>query len=222
MNVFRVGRYVFGTLGVFRYVDDEMDVRLMMSRDGLHFEPTDRGRPFLEPRGDGSWDAHMVSITGPPVEMEEEWWFYHGGTDSHHDWWITGREEKLDVPEARDPYGHVHFGLGLAVLCKEGIAGMAASRVRPGYLITRPLMSQGKRLLINARCGGGGWIRAAVLDQNLEPIGDCSLDRCDRFAGDKTAHTITWSKNPEVPASGTWRAIRFDLQDAEIYSFRFA
>ena len=222
MNIFRAGRHVFGTLGIFRYVDDEMDVRLMISRDGLHFESADRGRPFLQPRGDGSWDAHMVSMTSPPVEMGDEWWFYHGGTDSHHDWWITGLEEELDVPEARDMYDHVHFGLGLAVLRKEGIAGMAASGVRPGYLITRPLMSQGTRLVINGRCNTGGWIRAAVLDQHLEALGNCRLDHCDRFTGDATEHTVTWKKNPELPAPGTWRAIRFDLQDAEIFSFRFA
>ena len=219
MQQFRVGRLHFGTLGVFRYVDNEMDVRLMCSRDGVQFKSTDCGQPFLAPRGEGFWDAHMVSMTSQPVEMGDEWWFYHGGTSSHHDWWMSP-QEGIDEPEARDPAGHVRFGLGLARLRKEGIASLDGSRQRDGYVVTRPVMSDGERLVINARCRGGGSIRAAVLDGNNQPIGGCSLESCDVFTDDSTNHDITWGGDPSIPGNGEWRKLHFLLRDAEIFSFR--
>lgn len=219
MQQFRVGRLHFATLGVFRYVDNEMEVRLLYSRDGMNFRATDRGQPFLSPRGEGYWDAHMVSITSQPVEMGDEWWFYHGGTSSHHDWWI-GPPEGIDEPEVHDPKEHVRFGLGLARLRKEGIASLDGSRQRDGYLITRPVMSPGERLVINAKCREEGSIRAAILDLEGRQMGNCSLDTADLFTGDSTSHTFTWGGDPVLPGAGQWRKLHFLLRNAEIFSFR--
>ena len=206
MQQFQVGRLHFGTLGVLRFVDNEMEVRLLFSRDGIHFRPTDRARPFLAPRGAGHWDAHMVSITSPPVEMGDEWWFYHGGTTSHHDWWL-GPPEGIDEPEVHDPAQHVRFGLGLARLRKEGIASLDGSKQRDGYFVTRPLMSPGDSLVINARCRQGGAIRAAVVDVHNQPIDGCSLEASDAFSGDSTRHTMSWRGRAAAGAGGGWRKL---------------
>jgi len=53
MQQFRVGRLHFGTLGIFRFVANEMEVRLLSSRDGVNFTATDRGTAFIAPRGPG-------------------------------------------------------------------------------------------------------------------------------------------------------------------------
>ena len=219
MQQFRVGRMHFATLGVLRYVDNEMEVRLLFSRDGVNFKPTDRAQPFLAPRGEGYWDTHMVSITSQPVEVGGEWWFYHGGTSSHHDWWI-GPPENIDEPETRDPERHVRYGLGLARLRKEGVASLDGSRQREGFLVTRPVMSPGERLLINARCRKGGSVRVEVQDLRGRPMGGRSLDACDPFIGDGTEHTMTWGGDPSVPGAGEWRKLSFRLRDAEVFSFR--
>ena len=219
MQQFRVGGMHFATLGVLRYVENEMDVRLVYSRDGLQFEPADRFQPFLAPRGEGYWDAHMVSMTSQPVEMGDEWWFYHGGTTSHHDWWITGARDGLDVPEAKD-LSTVRYSLGLARLRKEGVASLDGSRQREGYVVTRPVMSHGTSLVVNARCRPGGSIRAAVFGFDNQPIGECSIESSDGFVGDSTAHTFTWNSSPELPGVGQWRKLAFFLRDSEIFSFR--
>jgi hypothetical protein len=212
MQQFRVGGLHFATLGVFRYVDNEMDVRLLLSRDGIHFQPADRGRPFLAPRGRGHWDAHLVSITSPPVERGDEWWFYHGGSSGYHD---------VDEPaELRA------FGLGLARLRKDGLASLEASRYREGYFITRPLTCIHRkpgatRLLINVRCRPAGWIRVAVLDLENRPLERRALDDCDIFRGDVTAHRVQWRGEAACPIANGWCKLHFLLRDAEIFSFRF-
>ena len=221
MGQFRIGRMHFGLLGVFRYVDNEMDVRLLHSRDGIHFTPADRGNPFLAPRGSGHWDAHMVSMAGAPIEMGDEWWFYHGGSDCHHDWWLC-HPERMDEPENEDPPANVHFGLGLAKLRKEGFASLDGSRQRDGYVLTKPFMSNGNQLLINARCRPGGSVRVEVRGMDNQPLKDRALDACDVFGGDATAHRVSWKGDPSVSGAGEWRKLSFFLRDAELFSFRLA
>lgn len=221
MQQFRVGAMHFATLGVFRHVDNEMEVRLLHSRDGIHFTPADRAAPFLAPRGEGFWDAHMVSLTSPPVEVGDEWRFYHGGANVHHDWWMSAAEG-IDEPEARDPQAHVRFALGMATLRKEGFASLSAGRQREGYVMTRPLMSPGRRLEINARCRAGGSVRVAVLDRDNRPVDGCGIEQSDAFAGDAIRTVATWQGGDEAGPAGRWRKVLFHLRDADLFAFRFA
>ena len=231
MSQYKMGNVHLATVGVFQAVDNEMEVQLLMSRDGLRWLRTGKRQPFLAPRGEGYWDAYMVSLVSPPIEMGDELWFYHGGTNYHHDFFLAGARESLDHPEARDPL-NARFGLGLATLRKDGYAGLYANRYREGTVVTRPLISLGTKLVINARCAPGGSVQVEVADRYDEALEPCLKERCDPFTGDNVAHTVTWAGNPDIPAGvGSrwggpgertyWRKLRFFLRDAELYSFHF-
>ena len=224
MAQFRLGTVHLATVGVLRFVDNEMHVQLLVSRDGTRWGRTNKRQPFLAPKGDGHWDGHMVSLVSPPIEVGDELRFYHGGTSYHHDWWIFGRAEGMDHPEARDPMGG-RWGLGLATLRKDGYAGLYATKHREGIVATRPLATQGTRLEINAKCDPGGYVRVEVADGNDEVIGSCSVDRSDPFTGDSVEHTVTWGGDPAIPSGPddrtSLRKVRFYLRDAELFSFRF-
>jgi len=219
MGQFQVGRQHFGTLGVFRQADNEMYVRLVYSRDGLHWSPADRGLPFLSPRGPAHWDAHMVSIVPAPIEVGGQLWFFHGGTSGHHDYWMS--TEKLDVPEARD-LAAVHFAMGLATLRRDGFCSLDTGDVRPGVIATRPVFSSGTALFINARCRAGGSIRVTLTDPNGQTLEGCELAKCDLFTGDDVSHKVTWQGRDLIPGANTFRRVVFHLRKAEIFSFRFA
>ena len=225
MSQYKMGNLHLATVGVFRAVDNEMDVQLLSSRDGIRWTRTMKRQPFLAPRGEGFWDAHMVSITCPPVEVDDELYFFHGGTNSHHDWWLCWKSEGLDVPESDLPE-NVAFGLGLATLRKDGYAGLWANKHREGVLVTRPRISLGTELVINAKCAPGGSIRVEVADRHDDVIEPCLKEHCDPFTGDSCSHTVTWKGDPRIPAGSEerrfWRKLRFFLQDAELFSFHFA
>ena len=224
MCQFKVGTVYLATVGVFRYVENEMEAQLLISRDGTRWGRTNKRQPFLAPRGEGFWDAHMVSMVSPPIDMGDELWFYHGGTNYHHDWWIFGAVDGIDHPEVRDPHGG-SWGLGLATLRKEGFAGLYASEHREGIVVTQPLMTLGTRIEINAKCNPGGSVRVEVADNRDEIVGACSADRSDPFTGDSVRHTATWGGDPAVPAGDeertNFRKVRFYIRDAELFSFRF-
>ena len=224
MAQFKVGTLHLATVGILKAVDNEMDVQLLTSRDGLRWKPSDNRQPFLAPRGNGHWDAYMVALSSPPIEVGDELYFYHGGTSAHHDWWLCDGED-MELPPS-DQLENVAFGLGLAVLRKDGYAGLFANRYREGILVTQPLISLGTKLEINARCAPGGSVRVEVADRYDDVIAPCSRDACDPFTGDSVSHTVTWNGDPAVPAGKTerlyWRKLRFFLKDAELFSCRFA
>ena len=226
MIPYRVGSQWVAPLCVFSAVDNVMDVQLLHSRDGLRWQRAMNRQPFLASRGDGFWDAHMVTIVNPPIEVNDELWFFHSGTDFHHDWWLVGQREGIDHPEAVDPLGcGAQFGLGVAKLRKDGYASLFANQYRQGVVTTRPLISLGTHLSVSARCGSGGSIRAEILDRDDRTIGSCNIEDSDPFTGDATDHTMSWKGNPEVPAGRGqdryWRKIRFYIRNAELFSFRF-
>lgn len=227
MVPYRIGTQFVAPLCVFEAVDNVMDVQLLHSRDGLRWSRAMKRRPFMDRRGEGHWDAYMVTIVNPPIEVDGELLFYYSGTDYHHDWWLVGKREGIDHPEAHDPLGcGASFGVGLAKMRKDGYAGLYSNAYRRGIIITRPLISLGSRLSINGRCGPGGSIRVEVTNRDDEVLGTCSVENCDAFEGDETNHIMTWSGDPTVPAGRGqnlyWRKLRFHLVDAELFSFRFA
>ena len=220
---FQIGTMYFGTLGILHYVDNEMDVRLIYSRDGLNWRATDNGRSFLAPRGGACWDRHMVSIVSPPIRFGDQWYFYHGGSWSHHDFWWAG-EQHLDHPEAADPASNVRFGIGVAALRFEGIASLDAVHPRRGRIVTRPITTDGKSLAINARCRNGGQIRVAMADANGTILPGRSFDDCIPFHGDEVRHLVRWTSGavPDPSAStGRYRKLMIQLDEAEVFGFIF-
>jgi len=220
---FMVGAMQFGTMGVFQGTDNRMYVRLIYSRDGINFNTTDQGRPFIAPRGEGHWDRHMVTQVSPPIRVGDQWYFYHGGAHNHHDYWYAGKQ-RLDHEEAREPAKHMRYGLGIAAMRYEGIASIDSVRPRLGRLITRPLLTDGKTLAINARCRTNGSIRVAVLDSEHRELPGRSFDDCIPFTGDAIRHTVRWKDGDDFGGEREeidFRKLAFLIDEAEIFGFVF-
>ena len=230
MHSFNVGSAVMGFLHIFPYVSNTMYARLVYSRDGRNWRNLNKRQPLMAGRGEGAWDAHMVNISSTPIEVDGELWVYYGGASCHHDWWCTGAREGVKAPEATD-MSLVKYGLGLAKLRIDGYASLDAGYERPGVLITRYLISDGSKLVINVRCRNEGSIAAEIVDVNDDVIPGFSREECDLFSGDDIRHTFSWKGKTDIPVFSTDRAmypyaekerfrkIRFFLENAELYSF---
>ena len=226
MVPYKLGALHLGPVGVFKSVDNEIEVQLLHSRDGLRWQRAMKGQPFLDHRGEGYWDAHLVYINNPPIEVDDKLYFYYSGSNFHHDWWMVGLREGIDHPEAIDPLGcGSAFGVGLATLRKDGYASLYANQYRQGIVITRNLISLGTQLVINARCAKGGSIRVEVQNRLDKVLGECTIDNSDAFTDDSVEHTMTWKGDPTIPAGRGqelyWRKLKFQLRNAELFSFRF-
>ena len=218
----RAGELQLGILNVFHQVDNTMDMYLLFSRDGLAWQRLPQHRPLLPRGGAGSFDEHMIETPTQPIVVGDEIWLYYGGHSVHHDWWICGRREGLEVPEAHDPTlsqnGH---HLALATLRLDGWVSLATT-LREGWIETKPVSSAGAHLFINGRCRSGGYIEVEVTDHWDNPWPGFSRADCDRFAGDSVRHKVTWAGRSRISELPFAVKLRFHMRDADLYSFQIA
>ena len=230
LSQFPLGSVTLGFLNTLHQVPNTMDVHLVYSRNGKDWHHLNKRRPFLSAGGEGAWDAYMNTIPTRPVEVGNQLYIYHGGARNHHDWWITGAREGVRAPEATD-ISQVSYAMGMATLRRDGFCSLEALRPRPGIVVTRALISDGSRLVVNARCNAGGSISAEIVDVDDDVVPGFGRSACDTFTADSTAHTFSWRGKTEIPVESTSRAqyphaerermrkIRFYLDTAEIYTF---
>jgi hypothetical protein len=144
-------------------------------------------------------------------------WFYYGGAINHHDYWFS--HDDVDFPEARD-LKYVEHGLGLAKLRLDGFVS-ASSFAREGILVTRPVKSNGGRLVINAECRTGGSIVAELADLEDNVLSGFNKGACEPFVGNAVNHELRWRNQPRISADAGLK-VRFFLRNADLYSFRIA
>ena len=217
----RAGEMHLGILNVLHQVDNTMDMYLLHSRDGIDWRRFLEHRPIIERGGPGSYDEFMIETPSQPLVVGNELFFYYGGTSVHHDWWIYGKEEGLDVPEAHDKSlarnGH---HLCLATLRLDGYVSLDAT-VREGWIETKPMFSTGSQLYINGRCNPDGYIKVEVMDGWNNVWSGFGSDDCEPFEGDSVRHAVRWSGGSIDEIAGGVK-IRFYLRNAQLYGFQFA
>jgi len=219
MVQFKMGEIYVGMLNVLHEVSNTIDVRLVYSRDGWEWHYLNQRQPWLTTNAD-SWDKYMVNVSNPPIPVGNEFFVFYGGASNHHDWWITGLYENLPVPEAHD-IDKVRYGIGLAKMRLDGFVSMDAHKMREGIMITRALMTDKKKLEINAVCGEKGYLAVEVTDADENVIEGFSRKDCDTFTGDNVKAVISWKGKTEIPHSNCLR-LRFFMKNASLYSLKFS
>ena len=211
----KIGQGYLGFLNTIQEVSNTLSVRLVYSRDGWTWYHLNKRNAWLTTTPD-SWNRHMVNISTPPIPVGDELYVFHGGAKNHHDWWISGLQEKLDVPEAFS-LDEVRYGLGLARLRLDGFVSIDAGPVREGIVITRSLRTSGTELVLNAACGENGYIQVEATDSDENVFAGFRRDDCDTFTGDSVRTTITWNGRSAIPHAGQVR-LRFYMRNASLYS----
>ena len=91
-----------------------------------------------------------------------------------------------------------------------------------GELITKPLTYEGDRLVLNLSTSAAGSLRVELQTPDGEPIPGFALSECMEIIGDEIDRTVSWRQGPDVSGwAGKPLRIRFQLKDADLYSFQF-
>jgi hypothetical protein len=184
----------------------QTELQLTYSRDGRHWLRPQHREPFI-PLGEGdSWEAdYSLSAFTAPVLVGDELFIYYGGSRN------PARDKR---PESDWP-----IDLGLAKLRRDGFASLNAGE-KPGQIMTRPLSFKGKNLFVNAEVADGGWIKAAVLSRDSQPVVGCTLEDAVALTKGATEGRMTWkSKDTLDPPGDDHLRILFQLKNAKLYSF---
>lgn len=92
-----------------------------------------------------------------------------------------------------------------------------------GEFVTKTLVFSGQSLVLNYATSAAGSLRVELLDESGTPLSGYSATDCDVLIGDEIARTVTWHKKANLGSIvGRPVKVRFILQDADLYSLRFA
>jgi len=195
-----------GFLEMFFVPIRKLNTQLVYSRHGLNWRRACDRQTFLEWGPPGSWDQAWVTPShNPPIRVGNELYIYYQGRSTLH--W------------AEKPYGHIG-SIGLAFLRPDGYVSFDA-QYQEGYVVTAPLMAEGKTLAVNA-LARPGYVVAEVLNASGKPIEGLTRDDCVPLEGaDALEHTFEWKSGKDLSATGgePFR-LRFFLRGAKLYAFR--
>lgn len=184
---------------------------LMASRDGIHFY---------------RWMEHPLIAKTAPADRHKN--------RSNHIW-----QDMVELPDEPNTYSmYASENLGIDgphadgsfprvrrfTIRKDGFVSVRTG-AEQGELITKPLRFDGDTLTVNYDAGlnGGGAMHVEILDQNRTPISGFTAADCDPLAGDEIDATVTWKGRAEVRSlAGRPIYLRFVLENADLFSFRFA
>ncbi|MBN1342511.1 MAG: hypothetical protein JXQ73_07515 [Phycisphaerae bacterium] len=91
-----------------------------------------------------------------------------------------------------------------------------------GEMITKPVVFQGAKLIMNYSTSAAGSVRVEIQDPSGKPIEGFALADCPEIYGDSLAETVRWKGGDDVvKLAGKPVRLRFVLKDADLYSIRF-
>ena len=183
-----------------------MDVQLLTSRDGIHWDRKGERRPFLRLGFEGSTTGGMLFANPWLIPMGNELWLYYTGTAHTHG-------ARAGAP--------VRNGLFLSTMRRDGFVSLDAG-YGGGAFRTPVLQFAGDRLEVNFDGSAGGWLKVEIQDADGKPLPGYALSDADGLVGNGIRKTITWKGRTGVGGlAGRPVRLRFVMRDAKLYAFQF-
>ncbi len=182
----------------------QVEIELTYSRDGRQWSRPVARQPFI-PLGDAdSWEPdYSDAAMNGPLLVGDELWFYYRGSRSNE----------------RDKTDYYTMSVGLAKLRRDGFVSLDAG-AQAGSVTTRPLTFTGRSLFVNADVAENGWVKAAVLSFDGQPIDRYGLRDAIPLTTDTTRGRMAWNGVDQLGSPGNDHVrLRFEVQNAKLYSF---
>ncbi len=187
--------------------DGPLDVRLAVSRDGIHWSCPDR-RPFVPLGVSGSFDDSAIYMTTGLIRKDAELWMYYGGYDFTHGAYDVAKDKAKGV-------------ISRVVLRLDGFVSADAA-YSGGTLTTVPIRFTGRRLKLNVQTSVAGSVKLELLGKKRKRIPGYTLGKSDAIKGNFIDKTVSWNGNEDVSAlAGEPVQIRFVMRDAKLFAFQF-
>lgn len=182
-----------------------MDIQMAYSRDGFHFDRSNRS-PFLSSsRIVGRWDyGYLHTHSGILTVVGDKLYFHFSA------WSGVSPVMGMDM--------YAGGSVGLASLRRDGFASMNAEEEEKN-LLTRVLSSTHPYLFVNVCCPNG-MLAAEITDREGKVIEPYSRGRCRAVAVDSCCQRIVWEGAEELSALKKHNfRIRFYLKCGQLYAF---
>ena len=190
------------------------EIRLVISRDAGKTWQRVCDRDVWLPHHESEVGYDYLPCCSVPLRVKDELRFYYACWNGEH----------LAFYRDGTPYYSNRMrnsSTAWATLRVDGHVSLDGGK-QPGHLVTHPIRFDGGQLLVNAKVPSGV-MRVEVQDDAGKPIAGFSLEDCHSVTGDSIRRPIAWKANQDVSSlAGRVIRLKFELQQGELYSFRFA
>lgn len=200
MPVFYYVDVYIGLLAIYNSDSDRTHTELTWSPDTITWHRIDPGTPLIANSIEkGHYDWGTVYAAAYPVFLKDEIRLYYGGCDDKHFGWRNG-----------------YFCL--ASLRPDGFAGYEPiSSDIPAVIAIKPLLSEGRSIVLTADVRKGGSLNATIFDSNGN-----RLARSKSIKRSVTGKELHWSEKFRFASlKGKTIRIQFQLKNTKLYSFAF-
>jgi len=179
---------------------------------------------FMTSRDGVRWHRWLEAFIRPG-RQQDRWWQRNNMTA----WGILvtkaadpGLPDELSLYSSENYYAtEGHGRLRRYTLRTDGFVSVHAPYAG-GELLTKPLVFDGKQLVINYSTSAAGSIRVEIADQDAKPIPGFELANCPELYGDEIERAVAWKQGPDVAKlAGQPVRLRFALKDADLFAMRF-
>lgn len=196
---------------LYNHETDTLDIRLAVSRDGIHWTWPEPDKPFIALGPAGAFDSGSLYMGQGFIRRNNEIWQYYSGSPLRHN---EAELPNLTKPGNARIYSRVITQLDRYISADAGPEG--------GHFTTPPLLFTGNSLRLNAKVAPGGSIRVELQDPNTGPIPGYTLNDCLPITTDAPDIPVTWTDHPEVTSrANTPTQLRIHLTNASLYAFQF-
>jgi hypothetical protein len=199
-----------------RYGNDYTDVGLMTGQDRQTFYVWPEA--FIRPGANmqGHWmygfGYQAWGIVETQMELPDEPLRSYMGEGNTKELSLYAREGGWVGPSCR---------LRRYTLRLDGFASIGA-RMRGGEMVTKPVVFQGNRLVLNFATSAGGGVRVELQDEAGQAIPGFSLADSPVLFGNTVRHVVAWKGGGDVTTlAGKPVRLRIELKDADLYSMQF-
>jgi Concanavalin A-like lectin/glucanases superfamily len=182
-----------------------LETQIAASRDGIHWKRYPRP-PYIKIGRHDGFDIHKNYIAHGMVRREDEIWQYYFGSEQYHSsWQREGREAIFRVVQRLD--GFIS----------------ADTPYTGGGMKTRPLVFDGKRLVLNIDTGATGYAQVGILDENGQPFEGFGIDDCVFINGDYIDTEVEWLRKGTDVTSLSGKAVQLVVRSrgTKLYSLQF-
>lgn len=189
-----------------RYGTTVTDAVFMTSRDGVTFH---------------RWDEAFIR----PGPATKDTWVYG---DNFVFWgmiptksYLEGAPDEISLYATEGYWEGTFTSFRRYTLRMDGFVSLNAP-LSGGEVVTKPLNFDGSQLEINFSTSAAGSIRVELQDAGGTPIPGFTLADCNLQFGDQLDRIVSWKSETDVRRlAGQPVRLRFELKDADLYSFRF-
>ncbi len=158
-----------------------IETQIAVSRDGLNWKRYYRPA-YIGIGNHGGLDMKTAYIAQGMVKRGNEIWQYYFGEPHYH-----SAYQKFDDKRAI-------FRLVQRI---DGFISIDSPYDKEAYVITKPFVFEGNRLVLNIDTDAAGYTQVGILDENDNPIEGYTVDDCVYINGDFVDTEVEWMQNRE-------------------------